>query len=78
MYNAEKAFDIGLIDHISKEKDSLELALVKLKSLTTDRSIELINYAMQAIRNATILEKNEALKIETELFCKLAVNVKKD
>ena len=78
MYNAEKAYDIGLVDHISKEKDSLGFALTILKSITTDRSIELINSAMQAIRNATLLEKNEALKIETELFCKLAVNVKKD
>jgi enoyl-CoA hydratase/carnithine racemase len=78
MFNAERAYDIGLVDHISKEKDSMEFAVEIIKSLTTDRSIELINSAMQAIHNATLLEKNEALKIETELFCKLAVNVKKD
>jgi len=78
MLNSERAEEIGLADHISEDKDSFEFALEKLKSLTLDRSIELIHSAMQAIRNATILEKDKALKIETELFCKLAVNVKKD
>ncbi len=78
MINAEKAYEIGIVDHISEQKDSFEFALNKLKSLTADRTIELIHSAMQAIHNATLLEKDEALKIETELFCKLAVNVKKD
>lgn len=78
MMNAERAYEIGIVDHISEQKDSIEFALEKLKSLTSDRTIELIHSAMQAIHNATLLEKDEALKIETELFCKLAVNVKKD
>lgn len=78
MMNTERAYEIGIVDHISEQKDSIEFAIEKLKSLTSDRTIELIHSAMQAIHNATLLEKDEALKIETELFCKLAVNVKKD
>ncbi|MBU8893207.1 MAG: enoyl-CoA hydratase/isomerase family protein [Bacteroidales bacterium] len=75
MINAERAYEIGLVDHISEHKDSFELSIDKLISLTSDRSLEVINYAMQAIHNATLLDKDEALKIETELFCKLAVKV---
>lgn len=76
MINARNAIEIGLIDYISEKKDSFELAKEKLKSITSDRSLEVIQYAMQAIHNATMLSREEALKIETELFCKLAVKVK--
>ena len=76
MINAGDAKEIGLIDYISEKKDSFELAKEKLKSITSDRSLEVINYAMQAIHNASRLSKEEALKIETDLFCELAVKVK--
>ncbi|MCD4835183.1 MAG: enoyl-CoA hydratase/isomerase family protein [Bacteroidales bacterium] len=76
MINAHNAKEIGLIDYISEKKDSFDLAMEKLKSFTLDRSIEVIHYAMQAIHNASRLSREEALKIETELFCKLAVKVK--
>lgn len=76
MINAYNAKEIGLIDYISEKKDSFDLAMEKLKSFTLDRSIEVIHYAMQAIHNASRLSREEALKIETELFCKLAVKVK--
>lgn len=76
MINAHNAKEIGLIDYISEKKDSFDLAMEKLKSFTLDRSLEVIHYAMQAIHNASRLSREEALKIETELFCKLAVKVK--
>lgn len=76
MMNAEKAKKIGLIDYISESKDSMELAMDKLENMIKDRSIEVIQSVMKAIKNSKILDKNEALKSETELFCKLAVNVK--
>lgn len=76
MINAHNAKEIGLIDYISEKKDSFDLAMEKLKSFTSDRSLEVIHYAMQAIHNASRLSREEALKIETELFCKLAVKVK--
>ncbi len=76
MINAEKAKEIGLIDYISNEKDALHLAIEKLENMIKDRSTEVIHSVMKAVRNSKKLNKNEALKSETELFCKLAVNVK--
>jgi len=73
MVNADCAKQIGLIDHISESKDSFTEALNKIMSLTHDRSPELIH-----LHNAKNLNQAEALKIETELFCRLAIKVKKN
>lgn len=76
LINTTEAIKIGLIDYISETKDAFDLAKEKLESMISERSIEVIHSAMQAINNANHLSKDEALKAETELFCKLAVNVK--
>lgn len=76
MMNASFAKELGFIDHISDVKDSFDFALQKLQSFTSDRSVEVIRYTMQAIHNAKKLNREDALKKETELFCKLAANVK--
>ena len=75
MINTTDSKKMGLIDYVSDSKNSFEFALEKIKSLTNDRPIELIQSVMRAIHNATKLERSEALKIETELFCKLALKV---
>lgn len=77
MINSEKALKIGLIDTIAVNKDALITAKEKLRGMTEGRSPELIRYAMQAIKNAVILSKEDALQKETEMFCKLAVNLEK-
>ncbi len=76
MINSNLAKELGFIDHISDKKDSFELAIQKLQSIASDRSVEVIRYTMQAIHNAKKLNREEALKRETELFCKLAANIK--
>ena len=76
LINTTEAIKIGLINYISETKDAFDLAKEKLESMISDRSVEVIHSAMQAINNANNLSKDEALKAETELFCKLAVNVK--
>ena len=76
MINAEEAKKIGLVNHISELKDSFELASEKLQNMIKDRSVELVNSVIQAINNARKMNREDALKAETELFCKLAVNVK--
>jgi enoyl-CoA hydratase/carnithine racemase len=78
MINTEKAIELGLIDLISESKDSSDEAIKKINNLTHDRSPELIHSVMSAIHNAKKLNRIDALKIETELFCKLAIKVKKD
>lgn len=77
MMNAEKALDIGLIDIITDYKNAFDSAKEKMLGMTEGRSPQLIRYAMQAIKNADILDKEEALHKETEMFCKLAVELKK-
>ena len=76
MVNALDAKEFGIVDYISESKDALDLALIKIKNLTHDRSKDVINSAMQAIRNSKTMNRDEALKYETELFCKLALNIK--
>jgi len=76
MINAEEALRLGVLNYITESKDALDLAIEKLENMTKDRSIEVIHSVMKAIKNADHLAKDEALKKETELFCKLAVNVK--
>jgi len=76
MLSAEKAKEIGLVDYVSEEKNAIGLAKEKLDNMVKDRSIEVIQSVMQSIRNSKSLDKDDALKAETELFCKLAVNVK--
>lgn len=78
MINTDYAKQIGLIDHISVSKDSFNEAFNKITNLTHDRSHELIHYVMNAIHNAKTLKQSDALKIETELFCRLAIKVRKN
>ena len=76
MINAVEAKKIGLVNHVSELKDSFELASEKLQNMVKDRSINVIHSVMQSINNSKNMSRKEALKVETELFCKLAVNVK--
>lgn len=76
MINARLALDMGIVDDVANTKDAFDFAKQKLENMTSDRSVEVIRYAMQAIHNAKKLNRKDALKKETELFCKLAVNIK--
>ena len=76
LMNAVEAKKIGLLTHVSESKDVFEFACEKIDNMIADRSIEVIHSAMQAISNARKMNREEALKAETNLFCKLAVNVK--
>ena len=75
MINLSEAKNLGLVSYIADSKKSLDFAVEFLDSLIGDRSIEVIRSVMQAIKNSEKMEREEALKEETELFCKLAVNV---
>lgn len=75
MINADDSLELGLIDTITDEKKSQQYATDYLKRLVADRPVEVIHAAMEAIRNAEKMGKDQALKTETELFCNLAVNI---
>ncbi len=78
LINSDQAKEYGFINYIADSKDSFELAKQKLQSMISDRSIDVIKSAMKSIHNAMNTSRDEALKAETELFCKLALNVKKE
>lgn len=75
MVCAAEAKSLGFINYVTETKDATELAIEKLKSMVSERSIEVIQSAMKAIKNSGKMSREEALKCETELFCNLAVNV---
>jgi enoyl-CoA hydratase/carnithine racemase len=75
MVCAAEAKKLGFINYVTETKDATELAIEKLKSMVSERSIEVIQSAMKAIKNSGKMSREEALKCETELFCNLAVNV---
>ncbi len=76
MINSEYAKNISLVDFITNSKDPINEAYDKLVALTHDRSPDLIRNVVSAINNARKLDPIEALKIETEMFCRLAIKVK--
>lgn len=76
LMNADKAKELGVINYISESKDAFDMAKEKLLSLVADRPVQVIKSAMKSIHNASKMDREEALKAETELFCKLALNVK--
>jgi len=75
MVCAAEAQKLGIINYVSETKDAIELATEKLKSMVSERSIEVIQSAMKAIGNSIKMSREDALSVETELFCNLAVNV---
>jgi len=78
LINSNQAKEYGFINYIADSKDSFDLAKQKLQSMISDRSIDVIKSAMKSIHNAMHASRDEALKTETELFCKLALHVKKE
>jgi enoyl-CoA hydratase/carnithine racemase len=76
MVCAAEAKKLGFVEYISETKDTFDFAMQKMISMVSDRSLEIIQSAMKAINNSNNSNREEALKLETELFCNLAVNVK--
>lgn len=74
--NAKKAKELGFVDYLVDAKTSLKIGLEMAKSMTEGRSLELVKSVVEAVRNAEVLEYEEALKTETKLFGKLARKIK--
>lgn len=72
--DAETAQDLKIIDYLIDSKTTLSRGLEIAKSITEDREIEIINAVVELIRTAAESTYEEAMKKETELFCKLAKN----
>jgi enoyl-CoA hydratase len=71
MVRSNEALEIGLIDRVLPTS-KLETAATKfLGSLTDERSPTLIRSVMESIHNGRRLSIDEALRRETELFCRV-------
>jgi enoyl-CoA hydratase/carnithine racemase len=75
---AEKAIKLGLADYICSAKTAFEFSMQLAAKMTNDKPLKVINNIMKALKNAYIMEKQEALQKETELFCELAKNLNSD
>lgn len=76
--NVESAQKLGLIDHIVEAKTSFEQGVKLAKSMTEDRSVEIIQAVIECVRNAESLPYKQAIDRETELFCELARKAARD
>lgn len=72
MFNAKEAKEFGIIDQIVEPKTSFAKGVKIAEAMTNRRSVEVIKAVVELVRNTDKLEYSNALKRETELFCKLS------
>ena len=63
---------IGFIDYIAPKDGAFEYAWTLMQKMTHDRPVKVIRSIMKALKNAMELPRDEAMRIETQLFCSLA------
>jgi len=74
--NSDKAMKMGLADFCVPAKSTFDYALDMVERITKDKPLKVINNIMQALKNSYVMSRDEALKEETRLFCKLAKSMK--
>jgi enoyl-CoA hydratase/carnithine racemase len=72
MVNAADARALGFIDHVAPKDQAFEYAWAMMQKMTRDRPVKVIRSIMKALKNATVMPPEEAMKEETQLFCSLA------
>jgi enoyl-CoA hydratase/carnithine racemase len=72
MINAEQALLMRLVDMVVKDEDPLSYALHFISRITEGRPVKIINYVMQALKNAKRLSRKDCMLEETRMFCDLA------
>lgn len=72
MINAEEALAMKVVDSVIKDSDPVDYSQGFLKKITEGRSLTIIQFVMQALKNARSLPPGEALKEETKMFAELA------
>ena len=75
--NSEKAVEIKLADYIMQSKDVVGFSIGLITKMTEGRPADVIRYVMRSINNAKKLNSYDAMKEETEMFCKLALEAVK-
>ena len=76
MINGESAKKIGMVNKCVASGELDAAAIDFLTTLTKGKSSRQIRAIMTSINNSEQLPRNEALEVETKLFCKLAKGLK--
>lgn len=71
MIRAQEALALGLVDGVCSTRDLGSTCTAFLKALTEKRYPAVIRAVMEAIHNGRRLPLDEALRAETDLFCKV-------
>ena len=70
--NAKTALDLKLVDEIIEQRNIKDYALDLINSITTDRSLKIINAIMKSINNSRNMSYEDAMLKDAEIFCQLA------
>ena len=73
MINAEKAFELRIVDELVEKKQALNYSIDLAKKMTNNRSLDVINAVMQSINNSEKMDIEEVIKNDARLFSKLAL-----
>ncbi|MFH1321781.1 MAG: enoyl-CoA hydratase/isomerase family protein [Bacteroidota bacterium] len=76
--NAEKALEIKLVDYVIQSKDVINFSVELITKMTEARPANVISYVIRSINNAKHLNPSDAMKEETKMFCKLALDAVKE
>ena len=74
LINANKAFELNIIDHIAEKKRALENAITLAKKITNNRPLKVINAVMKSIHNSKTMDIDEVIREDAKLFSELAID----
>ncbi|MEI7895972.1 MAG: enoyl-CoA hydratase/isomerase family protein [bacterium] len=72
MLSASEAMKLGFIDFIAPKDQAFEYSMTLMEKMTGDRPVSVIKSIMKALKNASELPQDEAMREETRMFCQLA------
>ncbi len=76
--DGEKAYEIGLLDHITETKEIFNYSMALMERMVKNRSLKIIKNITSSINFALKNGEKEAMLNETKLFCELALDEAKN
>lgn len=76
--DAERAFAIGLADHIVPQGDLLDYSMGIIKKMVDERPVKLVKSIVRAVKNSLKMDPGEAMREETRIFCYFARDISFD
>ena len=72
MINAEKAIELGIIDEVVSRKKAIGNSVNRAIKMTNNRPLSVINAVMSSVHNSKLLNTDDRIKADIEMFVKLA------